>query len=187
MTTHGLRHTEDPSMMASNSPNLAALPSPVSVTLLLKNSKSTTLLSVQPTSTFDDIKALLLAALKCRNVSGTPESPAALELGVLADRRDTSKGWVTLHQRVQELATGKHAKKAASGKKIAQNDSVEGAGLVDGSWVAWRVRSREGKVENVQTDEDGDEMAVDFDDEEDPGWDVVIPSYEDEEEEAAPA
>jgi hypothetical protein len=173
--------------MASDPPNLAALPSPISVTLLLKNSKSTTLLSVQPTSTFDDIKVLLLAALKSRNVPDIPESPAALELGVLADRRDTSKGWVTLHQRVQELATGKHAKKAASGKKSALNDSVEGAGLVDGSWVAWRVRSRVGKDENVPTDEDGDEMSIDIDAEEDPGWDVVIPSYEDEEEDAAAA
>jgi hypothetical protein len=171
--------------MASNSANLAALPSPRSITLLLKNNKSTTLLSALPTSTFDDVKSLLIAALKSRNVPKIPDSPAALELAVLANPRDASKGWVPIHLRVQELAAGKNAKKAASGKKSALDGSVEGAGLVDGSWVAWRVKSSATKDECMSTDEAGDEMALDIDEEKDPGWDVMIPKYEDEEEEEA--
>lgn len=168
--------------MASGSPDLAALPTPQSITLLLKNNKSTTLLSVQPTSTFDDIKVLLIAALNSRNAPDTPASPASLELGVLADRRDASKGWVPLYLRVQEIAAGKNAKKVAAGKQNALNNSVEGAGLVDGSWVAWRVRNGGAKDENVHMDEDGDAVVVDIDEDQDLGWDVVIPRYEDEDE-----
>lgn len=165
--------------MTPNTVDLAALPTPQSVTLLLKNKKSTTLLSLQPTSSFDDIKALLLAALQSRNVPNIPNSPASVELGVLADRRDASRGWVSLGLRAQEIAAGKNAKKAVDGKKSVSNSTVEGAGLVDGSWVAWRVvQSAEG--EKVQTDEDGDAV-IDLEEREDPGWDVDFPKYEDEE------
>jgi hypothetical protein len=166
--------------MESETPDLAALPTAQSITLLLKNHKSTTLLSVQPTSTFDDIKGLLLAALKSRNVPGIPESPVHIELGVLADRRDASKGWVDLLLRPQDLAAGKTAKKAVSGKKNVFNNNVEGAGLVDGSWVAWRVRTSGAKDEKIVTDEDGDAVVVNIEEVEVP-WDVVISRYEDDE------
>ena len=167
--------------MASSTAALAALPTSESITLLLKNRRSTTLLSLQPSSTFDDIKALLLAALRSRNVPDIPNSPASIELGVLADRRDASKGWVSLVLRAQELATGKNAKKQTltAGKKNVFDNSVEAAGLVDGSWMAWRVRKTED--EKAQVDEDGDAV-IDIDEEEDPGWDVEVPKYEDEEE-----
>jgi hypothetical protein len=171
--------------MASNTPNLAALPSPQSITLLLKNDRSTTLLSAEPTSTFDELKVLLLAALKSRHVSGLPSSPATLEFAVLANTKDASKGWVPVHVKEQELAAGKTAKKGAAGKKAALDGSVEGAGLGDGSWVAWRVKSSTIKNDGVPSDVDGDEMALDIDDERDPGWNVKIPSYEDEEEQQA--
>ena len=50
----------------------------------------------------------------------------------------------------------------------------KGAGLVDGSWIAVRVRES-GKA----SDTDGkDDMEVD----EDPGWHVIVASYDDEEE-----
>jgi hypothetical protein len=167
--------------MASEIPDLAALPTAQSITLLLKNHKSTTLLSVQPTSTLDDIKVLLIAALKSRNTPGIPESPVHIELGVLADRWDASKGWVDLLLRAQDLATGKTAKKAVGGKKGVFNNSVEGAGLVDGSWVAWRVRTSGAKDGEIVTDEDGDAVVVDIEEVE-VSWDVVIPRYEDDEE-----
>lgn len=167
--------------MTSETPDLAALPTAQSVTLLLKNHKSTTLLSVQPSSTLDDVKALLLAALNSRNTPDIPESPIHIELGVLADRRDASKGWVDLLLRAQDLAAGKTAKKAVGGKKNVLNNSVEGAGLVDGSWVAWRARTSGAKDEKVVTDEDGDAVVVDIEEVEVP-WDVVIPRYEEDEE-----
>jgi hypothetical protein len=167
--------------MVSETPDLAALPSPQSITLLLKNHKSTTLLSLLPTSTFDDIKVLLLAALKSRNALNMPERADSIEFGVLADRRDASKGWIPITVRAQEIATGKNAKKPVSGKKNASNNSVEGAGLVDGSWVAWRVRTNGAEEETIRTDEDGDVEIV-VEGEEDLGWDVVIPKYEDDEE-----
>lgn len=169
--------------MASKSPNLAALPSPQSITLLLKNNKSTTLLSVQPTSTFDEVKELLVAALKSRNVPETPDSPAALELAVLANPRDASKGWVPVHLKAQEVAAGKTAKKAASGKKTVVDGSVEWAGLVDGSWVAWRIKSSAAKNDSMPSDGDDNEVSLDVDEERDPGWYVVVPRYDDDEEE----
>src|SRR5271155_4815534 len=130
---------------------LAALPEPDLYTLLFKNSKQTVLLSVDPCQTFSEIKSLLLAALKSRNITsirnveGGPLCPISdakdIEFGVLADRKDPSKGWVPLYVREQDVADLKLGKKNAGGKKSAVSESPEGAGLTDGSWIAFRVRT----------------------------------------------
>jgi hypothetical protein len=83
---------------------------------------------------------------------------------------------------VRELAVKKGGRAKEKGSK---DPTVEAAGLVDGSWVAWRVRG-EKKEGEVTMDGDGDAVVVDIGsdlEEEDPGWDVKIPRYEDEEEE----
>ena len=82
---------------------------------------------------------------------------------------------------MRELA----AKKGGRAKEKGSKDpTVEAAGLVDGSWVAWRVRGKK-KEGEVTMDDDGSgvvDIGSDVE-EEDPGWDVEIPKYEDEEEE----
>lgn len=169
--------------------DLAALPTPDMITLLFKCHKSTTVLSVLPTTPFTEIKQLLLAALQSRNVKTVPntttplpEDPEDFEFGVLADRRDASKGWVPLAIKEQEVSGAKGAKKKIGGKNSVLNESPLGAGLTDGSWVAYRIKpaQREGQKgdqdEEMTLGEDIPEIEID----EDPGFDVVLPSFEDE-------
>lgn len=182
-------------MASTNVPavdDISTLPQPSHITLLLRHHKSTTLISVSPTQSFESIKDLLLAALKAREVSSLhnesdptdptplPSSAADLEFGVLIDKKDASKGWTLLTPDLATAAASSGKKKAAS--KSGDVNSPAGAGLVDGSWLAYRVRkSTQTEGDDANIGEDGD---VDIDMEEDPGWDVVLPSFEDEEEEA---
>jgi len=167
---------------------LAALPTPDYITLLFKHHKSTTVLSVPPMQPFPQIKSLLLAALRSRNITTMPNStiplptsPEDLELGVLADRKDPSKGWVPMEIKEQEVADAKGGKRKLGGRKSALNESPLGAGLVDGSWVAYRIKPARQEKENETHVEEKD-VIEDVDIDEDPGWDVVLPSFEEEEE-----
>lgn len=164
---------------------LAALPEPDYVTLLFKNQKSTTLLSVPPTQPFAEVKSLLLAALKSRRSASSfnisedlPDDPNDLEFGVLVDRKDPSKGWVAMEVKEQEITDTKGGKRKIGGKKSILNESPLGAGLIDGSLVAYRVKAS--KQKSNSEDQDIDSLA-DVDIEEDPGWDVILPSFDDEE------
>lgn len=160
---------------------LATLPSEDSLILLFKHAKHTVLLSVMPDEPFSNVKVLLLTALRSRSISTIsdvplPDDPEEIEFGVLIDRRDPSKGWTPLRIRLQEIADGKEAKKKGGGKKGVPCETPAGAGLVDGSWVAFRVKPdlRAGKKES------DDEGISDIDIPEDPGWSVVIPTWDDE-------
>ena len=164
--------------------SISTLPQPSHITLLLKNHKSTTALSVSPVQSFISIKALLLEVLSECKVKylgdpfnpGTqtplPASPSQLELGVLADRKDASKGWVFLTD-IGAVSS------AATKKKAGDPNTPAGAGLVDGSWVAYRVSK---PTQSNETGKEGD-AAVDVDMEDDPGWDVILPDFGDELEE----
>ncbi|EXJ87274.1 hypothetical protein A1O3_04233 [Capronia epimyces CBS 606.96] len=169
--------------------DLAALPMPDMITLLFKFHKSTTVLSVLPTTPFTEIKALLLAALQSRNLKylpnttiPLPETPQELEFGVLADKRDPSKGWVPLYINEQETLGPKGVKKRIGGKSSVLNESPLGAGLTDGSLVAYRIKAfyKEGQKDGHDNDKTSGEGTPGIEIDEDPGWDVVLPSFEDE-------
>ena len=172
----------------------ASLPSQSHITLLLKHHKSTTLLSVSPSQSFSEIKSLLLSAIKSRGVDSLPTAKGSpiplpsdsdeLEFGILADRKDPSKGWIYL-----DSSASRNTKKVPGRSKVpAGANSPDAAGLGDGSLVAYRLRkSRKGKEreKSIDEDEDGDaviDINIDMDD--DPGWDVILPTFEDEDRDA---
>lgn len=163
--------------MPADYSDLTMLPTPEHLTLLFKHGKSTTLLSVLPSQRFSEVKVLLLAALKSRNIStfpGTntplPEDANLIEIGVLRDRKDANKGWVRLVTKEQTSKSTKEGKQKAGGKTGGTNETPAGAGLVDGSWLTYRTAT-------ILDDED-DDMNIDA---EDPGWNVVFPRYDDDE------
>ncbi|KGO71876.1 hypothetical protein PITC_026080 [Penicillium italicum] len=133
------------------------------VTILFKKHKTTVLLMLQPHESLDYTKARLLDALKSREVTEingdlVPDDSLAIEFGEPVDRADLEKGW----KRLQLDAS--------------QNESttVMGAGLQNGHSIAFRFhKATEGQDGGLEMDLDG----------EDPGWDVIIPSYEEEPEE----
>jgi len=167
--------------------DLTELPTPDTITLLFKCHKSTTALSVLPTKPFTEIKPLLLAALQSRNVTTLPntemplpEDPEELELGVLADKKDASKGWVPMYIKEQELSGPKGTKKKVGGKDSVLNQSPLGAGLSDGAWVAYRIKVQQKQPVVEHDDSETGSPDVEMDMDEDPGFDVIIPSFEDE-------
>ncbi|KAJ5615836.1 hypothetical protein N7537_000950 [Penicillium hordei] len=127
------------------------------VTLLFKKHKTTVLLMLQPHEPLGFTKERLLGALKSREVTEingdiVPDDSDDVEFGEPIDRADLEKGWKRLK---------------------SQNESVTlmEAGLQNGHSVAFRFhKSTEGKNGGVDMDLDG----------EDPGWDVVMPTYNDE-------
>ncbi|KPI38849.1 uncharacterized protein AB675_5771 [Cyphellophora attinorum] len=167
--------------------SITTLPQPSHITLLLKHAKSTVFLSVSPQQPFTSIKSLLLSALQARNITllsssdGTstslPSSPDGIELGVLVDKKDASRGWTLLDSSTAATpkSTTKSKAKAATSKD--DPDTPAGAGLADGSWLAYRVK-KEGSSDDVSVDENGD-VVVDM--EGDQGWYVVLPSFEEDE------
>jgi hypothetical protein len=83
------------------------------------------------------------------------------------DRSDLEKGWRLLQAEGGDITKTTAGKRASSGTLLA-------AGLDNGHLVAFRFRNP-GEVQGSdEVDEQGDLN--------DPGWDVVIPSFEDEEE-----
>ncbi len=183
-STTAVRSTEIVFKMASQD-DLAALPTPEMITLLFKCHKSTVALSVLPTTPFTEIKPMLLGALQSRNVNALPntdtplpEDPEELEFGVLADKKDASKGWVPMEIKEQDITGPKGTKKKVGGKDSVLNESPLGAGLGDGAWVAYRMKPERNELQ-VHDDVEM-EGTPDIDIEEDPGFDVVIPSFEDE-------
>lgn len=170
----------------ASSDDLAEMPTPDMITLLFKCHKSTTVLSVLPTKPISEIKALLLAALQSRNIENIPNSttplpndPEEIEFGVPADKKDASKGWVPLEIKEQEVTNTKGLKKKVGGKNSVLNGSPLGAGLTDGSWVAYRVKPFQKETQDEETKDDAGTPDIGI--EEDPGWDVVIPSFEEDE------
>jgi hypothetical protein len=112
---------------------------------------------------------MLLEAFKSRNMTEVngepvPSDPTLIEFGVPVDRSDLEKGWNLLQS---DGAKGTAGKKASSGTILA-------AGLASGHLVAFRFR--QARDVPASDDVDGD---IELND---PGWDVVTPSFDDEEE-----
>jgi hypothetical protein len=121
-----------------------------------------------PSETIPSAKSALLKALLARGLNDingdpVPEDPAEIELGVAVDKNDLEKGWISL----EALEFDDEAPKRGVTKSSSQ--SLKAAELNNGQAVAFRFRKprKEGSTD------------VDL---EDPGWDVVVPSLDDEEE-----
>lgn len=148
-------------------------PHPGLWTLRFKLHKTTVLLFVDKTQSFSSIKSDLLNALGQRglkdlNGEAIPRDPEDIVFGLPVDKNDLSQGWVGLEIPSQEIEDENGSKKKIGGKNSVLNASPLGAGLKDGSVLAFKFRK-----DNEKIDEDGVSM-------EDDDWDVVIPSYEDE-------
>lgn len=150
------------------------LPTPAHLTLLLKHGRSTTVLSALPDSPLSTLKQQLLQVLSSRNIThlpGTPTplptAPEDLELGILIDKHEPHKGWVSTES-LSSLNISKSSKKKTKGVV----ETVGDLELKDGGWIAYRIRG----PPIGGDDEDEEIEAV-----EDPGWNVEIPSFDDEE------
>ena len=86
-----------------------------------------------------------------------PSDPNDIEFGLHVDENDLSKGWVAV-----EISEDGAKKKGRPSSVV--NDSPMGAGLKDGMMLAFRFRSEEEMERDVSDD----------------GWNVLVPSYEDE-------
>ncbi|KAF3925140.1 hypothetical protein ABW20_dc0101147 [Dactylellina cionopaga] len=109
-------------------------PSTPPLSLLLKSSKSTFFLLLQPNTPFSELQSQLQTLLTS-NVAHLPESlitppsgPSSLKLGLPKDPADPKKGFVTLDE-----ATYKNGK-----------GTITSAGIKDNSVVAFMVVNDEG-------------------------------------------
>ena len=79
-----------------------------------------------------------------------------------------------------EVSDMKGGKRTVGGKKSVLNESPAGAGLGDGSMLAFRFRTKpkeDALAQEEDDDDDDDEMEI----EDDPGWNVILPIYDDDE------
>jgi hypothetical protein len=158
------------------------VPSPLHITLLFKCARHTVLLSALPSTPFSEIKSLLLLALQARNITSIadssvppPEQGELVEFGIPKNKKDLNTGFVSLDMAEEILAESKGGRKKVNGDKTVPREDPAGAGLVDGSVLAFRFRSEN---DTGLKDEDDDEAQVLAD----PGWNVELPRYDDEEE-----
>ncbi|KAA8647309.1 hypothetical protein EYZ11_009807 [Aspergillus tanneri] len=152
---------------------------PLSWTLLFKKHKTTVLLMLPPSKTITSAKLTLLSALNSRglteiNGDKIPEDPSEIEFGVAVDKNDLEKGWTKLELDVPQFSDDETPKRGAGKKKAASPLTLQTAELRNGQPIAFRFR----KHKEI---EDEDEIDLEL---EEPGWDVVLPSLDDEEDEA---
>ena len=159
---------------------LAEVPSPLQLTLLLKCARHTVLLSVLPSTPFSEIRSLLLVALQARNITTIadtsvppPDRGDQVEFGIPKDKKDLKKGFISLEMAEQVLMDGKGGKKKVSGSKAMPSENPAGAGLVDGSILAFRFQPGDGVV--MKGGPEDDSQLPD-----DPEWNVELPRYEEE-------
>jgi hypothetical protein len=147
---------------------------PLSLTLLFKKHKTTVLLMLPPHETITTAQEMLLKALQSRGIKeingdSVPQDFPEIEFGVAVDMNDLEKGWSKLEIAMPELENGGTSKRGA-GKRT----SLKAADIRNGQVIAFRFRKP-----REQPETHGD---LDIDAElEDPGWDVVVPSLDDEE------
>jgi hypothetical protein len=159
--------------MMANVPQTFENPKPHMWTLRFKHHKTTIFLFVDQQQPFSSIRADLLSTLKKRGVAeldgqDLPEDPEDLILGVPLNKNNPRKGWIALHIPATTARDGKGEAVSTGGKKSVLNETPLGAGLKDGAMLAFKIRK------NGPQADDGS----DLDDNE---WDVLTPSYDDEE------
>jgi hypothetical protein len=138
------------------------------------------LLMLLPSETITTTQATLLKALQSRglteiNGDPVPEDPSMIEFGVAVDKNDPGKGWTKLELEAPQFNENDAPKRGAA-KKSAAPLSLQAAELRNGQQVAFRFRKRD---EGTQTTDELLDLDL-----EDPGWDVILPSLDDEEEES---
>jgi hypothetical protein len=80
-----------------------------------------------------------------------------------------------------EVGDAKGSKRTVGGKKGILNGSPAGASLGDGSMLAFRFRTKPKKDALAQEEDDDDDDDGEMEIEDDPGWNVILPIYDDEE------
>jgi hypothetical protein len=162
--------------------SLVEAPSALHITLLFKCARHTVLLSVLPSTPFAEIKSLLLLALQARNITSiagisvpSPDQAHEVEFGIPREKKDLKKGFVSLEMAEQVLMDSKGGKKKASINKATPNENPAGAGLMDGSVLAFRFKQEDDV--DMKEERDGEAQL-----QEDPAWNVELPHYDDEEE-----
>ncbi|CAF9918684.1 MAG: hypothetical protein HETSPECPRED_003832 [Heterodermia speciosa] len=147
-------------------------------TLRFKYHRTTIILLVAPTASFSTIKSSLLTSIRATGLTSIPPDPSPIPtspddviLGLPLDRNELDKGWIDLLIPEEDSTDTSGGQGAGKGKKekgtgvrkgSVLNESPLGAGLRDGDVVAFRWRKERG--------EEGE-------------WDVVIPSFDEEDEE----
>lgn len=151
--------------------------SPTTWTLRFKNHRSTTLLHADPLQSFNSLKEDLLQALRQTHPNGRingveiPSDPASVLLARPNDIHNLEKGFTSVTDKEGNIITGNEqvGKKRKSGDpelKIKE-PCPKAAGLKDGAVLAYKFRiPKTAKNYDPAIDED---------------WDVVIPSYDDQE------
>ncbi|KAL8873723.1 MAG: hypothetical protein Q9174_000854 [Haloplaca sp. 1 TL-2023] len=143
-------------------------PNPQHLTLRFRQHKLTILLFVSPQDTIDSIKSKLLETIQSTGVNEInghrlPTNAEDISLGVPIDKNDISQGWVDLEIPALDDNDGKKGK----AKESILNKTPQGAGLKDGSLLAFRFQA---------ADKDDDELIANNE-----RWDVVMPSFEEDE------
>lgn len=143
----------------------------MSWTLRFKKHKTTVLLMVPAHESIASTKEMLLHALKSRGITEingdpVPDDPSEIEFGVPIDRNELEKGWTRLDV---ELANGE---KTSGRVKNGTKASLQSADIRNGQPIAFRFR----KASDENQDKDDLELEL-----EDPGWDVVVPTLDNEE------
>lgn len=156
-------------MLTQEYPQPLPDPDPQKWTLRFKQHKTTILLFVDQAQSFTSIKTDLLEAIAKTgrtelNGQRVPTDPEDVIFGVPIEKNDPSRGWVRLDIPETGVQVNGTSKKIG-GKKSVLNSSPLGAGLRDGAMLAFRFQ-QDGQGAN--------------EDREDEGWDVLIPSYEEE-------
>lgn len=136
-----------------------------------------------PQETITNTKTALLNALKARGLSeingdALPEDASDIEFGVAVDKNDLEKGWTRLEVEGPDF-TEEEALKKNAGKKVNGTISLQAADLRNGQSIAFRFKKHSDGDKAVK--KDGEDIDIDLD-LEDPGWDVVVPKFDDEEE-----
>jgi hypothetical protein len=121
-----------------------------------------------PSESINNTKTVLLNALQSRglteiNGDPVPNDSHEIEFGVAIDKNDMEKGWTSLEGLELEEDD---APKRRTGKKAVS--SLKAAEINNGQSIAFRFRQ-------ARNNEDDLDLV-------DPGWDVVLPSLDDEEE-----
>ena len=157
--------------------NLEALPTADHLTLLFKHGRSTTLLSLLPSQNFHEAKSLLLAALQSRDLTEYPDthiplpsSPNDIDLAILVDRRDISKGWTQVEKATVVPAKG--AKKSTAQKSSELATTFGDLALKDGDILAYRPHESSEDEDEDLLNETGKAST----------WNVILPSYDEEDE-----
>ncbi|KAL8675193.1 MAG: hypothetical protein Q9168_000446 [Polycauliona sp. 1 TL-2023] len=139
--------------------------SPKQLTLRFKCHKTTIILLVAPHDSLTSIKSKLLDALKVANITEIQGRPLPKDLdhvllGVPIDLNNPGEGWTNLE--IPEKDDTEEPKRSS-----VLNASPMGAGVKDGSVLAFKFRGDASDVDNMEM---GDNE-----------WDVVLPTFDDEE------